>query len=72
MGSSVGGFAYVFPESGHINFRLSFNTDQELATIAPSAWRTQTGHEQYRVTMQLRDENLEEALALARMAYDRT
>lgn len=72
-GSQLGAFAYVWPADGTINLRLSYETDDELAAIAPDAHRTFTGHRAYRVTVRIVDQaTLDQALELARLAYDRT
>jgi hypothetical protein len=71
QGSSVGGFAYTWPESGRITFRLKL-TDDELSAVATSARTVQAGHREYRVVIDLRHDNLDEALALARRAYELT
>jgi hypothetical protein len=72
-GSQLGGFAYVFAGDGHINFRLVFDSDEELHSIATGAWRPTTGHRAYRASIRIVDQNtLDQALQLARMAYERT
>lgn len=72
-GSSLGGFAYVYAADGHVNFRLAFESEEELRSIAPNAWRPTTGHRAYRVSIRISDQNtLDQALQLARAAYERT
>ncbi|MFJ3336872.1 hypothetical protein [Streptomyces sp. NPDC086766] len=70
-GSQYGGFAYVFPSTGLINFRLKHG--DEIAELASDAYALTTGHHQYRVSIQIRDEEtLRQALALAELAYSAT
>lgn len=72
-GSKLGAFAYVWPADGIVNLRLSYETDDELAAIAADAHRTFTGHRAYRVTISIVDQStLNQAVKLARVAYDRT
>ncbi|MDN5795460.1 MAG: hypothetical protein L0H79_06870 [Intrasporangium sp.] len=73
QGSRLGGFAYVYASDGICNFRLSYATDEELAAIAQDAWRRHSGHRQYRVNVQIVDRGtLDQAIKLARLAYDAT
>ncbi|WP_155846906.1 hypothetical protein [Arthrobacter sp. 131MFCol6.1] len=72
-GSQLGGFAYVYAVDGHVNFRLAFDSNEELHSIAPGAWRPTTGHRAYRVSIRIIDQStLDQALQLARTAYERT
>lgn len=72
-GSRFGGFVYTYPIDGHVNFRLAFETDEELHSIAPDAWRSTKGHHQYRTSIRILDEEtLRQALELAGIAYKRT
>ena len=72
-GSQVGGFAYVWAVDGRVNPRLAFDSDDELHAIAPDAWRTHTGHRAYRVSIRIIDQStLDQAIKLARTAYDQT
>jgi hypothetical protein len=72
-GSRFGGFVYTYPVDGHVNFRLAFESDEELHGIAPDAWRSTKGHHQYRTSIRILDEEtLRQALELAKMAYKRT
>lgn len=73
VGSQLGAFAYVTPSSGLIEPRLNFATDDELHAIARGARRHDKGHREYRVVIEIVDrDTLEQALRLARLAYDRT
>lgn len=73
VGSPKGAFAYATPSSGLVEPRLNFGTDAELHAIAPQAWRHDKSHEAYRVNIEIVDRaTLEQAIALARLAYDRT
>lgn len=73
VGSQLGAFAYATPSSGLIELRLNFATDDELHALAPEARRTFKGHREYRVVIEIVDRStLEQALKLARLAYDRT
>lgn len=73
VGSQLGAFAYVTPSNGLIEPRLNFGTDNELHAIAPEARRHDKGHLEYRVVIDIVDrKTLEQALKLARLAYDRT
>lgn len=73
QGSQFGGFAYAYPVNGYIHLRLKFDSDAELKAVAPDATLTPQGHKQYGVEITIRDEStLQQALELARMAYDRT
>lgn len=73
VGSQLGAFVYVTPSSGLVEPRLSFGTDEELHTIAPGARRHDKGHREYRVVIEIVDRStFEQALKLARLAYDRT
>lgn len=73
VGSQLGAFVYVTPSSGLVEPRLSFPTDDELHDIAPGARRHDKGHREYRVVIEIVDQStLEQALKLARLAYDRT
>ncbi|MEW2255891.1 hypothetical protein [Streptomyces sp. NPDC047869] len=70
-GSQYGGFAYAFASTGVINFRLRHS--DEIKELAPDAYALTTGHRQYRVSIQVRDEEtLRQALALAELAYSAT
>lgn len=72
-GSQLGAFAYVHPTSGLIEPRLRYDTDAELHAIAPRARRHTKSHPEYRVVINIVDqESLDQAVALARLAYDRT
>ena len=72
-GSQLGGFAYGWPVDGSINMRLKYDTDAELQDLAPAASRTNGGHREYRVWIKIEDEaTLEQAVALAHVAYDLT
>lgn len=72
-GSQLGGFAYVYATDGHVNFRLAYDSEEELHTIAPNAWQPTTGHRAYRVSIRISDQStLDQALRLARAAYERT
>jgi hypothetical protein len=54
--SSFGGFAYVYAVDGTVNLRLAYDTDEELATVAPDAWRLHAGHREYRVNVNITDD----------------
>ncbi|MFF8593718.1 hypothetical protein ACF061_20175 [Streptomyces sp. NPDC015220] len=70
-GSQYGGFAYAFPSTGLINLRLQHS--DEIAKLASDAYALTTGHRQYRMSIQIRDEEtLRQALALAELAYSAT
>ncbi|MEV6840572.1 hypothetical protein AB0N17_39880 [Streptomyces sp. NPDC051133] len=70
-GSQYGGFVYAFPSTGVINFRLRHS--DEIDKLAPDANPVITGHRQYRVNIQIRDEaTLQQALVLAEGAYEAT
>ncbi|MFI1352467.1 hypothetical protein ACH4TV_02570 [Streptomyces sp. NPDC020898] len=70
-GSQYGGFVYAFASTGVINFRLRYS--DEIAELAPGAYPLTKGNFQYRVNIQVRDENtLKQALALSELAYDAT
>lgn len=72
-GSRFGGFVYTYPIDGHVNFRLTFETDEELHDVAPDAWRSTKGHHQYRASIRIVDDStLDQALQLARRAYEGT
>lgn len=72
-GSQLGGFAYGWPVDGSVNMRLKYDTDAELHELAPAASRTNAGHREYRVWIKIEDEaTLEQAVTLARVAYDLT
>lgn len=72
-GSQYGGFAYVYAVSGEVNPRRAYDTDEDLAELAPDAWRLETGHREYRVAIRIEDEStLQQALDLARDAYHAT
>jgi len=72
-GSQLGAFAYVYAADGHVNFRLAFESEEELRSIAPNAWQPTTGHRAYRVSIRISDQStLDQALQLARTAYERT
>lgn len=73
QGSQMGGFAYVYAEHGVVNLRLNCTRDELDAMGAPLARTRDTGHHAYRVSVDLTDEaSLEQALRLARTAYDQT
>lgn len=72
-GSRFGGFVYTYPIDGHVNFRLAFESDEELHDVAPGAWRSTKGHHQYRTSIRIIDDStLNQALELARRAYKGT
>ncbi|MFI0013018.1 hypothetical protein ACH475_14085 [Streptomyces globisporus] len=73
QGSQMGGFAYVYAEHSVVNLRLSCSR-HELDEMGATLARTRdTGHQSYRVSVDLKDEaSLEQALQLARTAYDQT
>lgn len=71
-GSPVGGFAYVWPDSGVVLFRLPA-LDERSRDIAPAAVETSAGHRQYRVKITIADgDTLAQAIELARLAYEAT
>lgn len=73
QGSQYGGFAYVQPIDGTVLLRLNMASDAELAALAPAARRLHAGHREYRVNIRIEDETtLQQALTLARRAYDLT
>ncbi|MER8103907.1 hypothetical protein [Kitasatospora sp. NPDC094016] len=73
VGSHFGGFAYVWAETGRVNVRLTYDADPSLRDLAPDAFAVHTGHRAYRVSIDVTDEEtLRQAIALARVAYDRT
>jgi hypothetical protein len=73
QGSHFGGFTYAAPIDGKADIRLVFGSDEELAAIAPAAERKHGGHREYRVMIKIVDQDtLDQAIKLARMAYDRT
>jgi hypothetical protein len=74
QGSQFGGFAYVYPASSSINLRLNY-TDQQLKDLDITRARTlTTGHREYRVSVDLTDDerSLADALQLAELAYNAT
>lgn len=72
-GSQLGGFAYVYAADGRVNFRLAFESTDELQSTAPDAWQPTTGHRAYRVSIRISNQStLDQALKLAREAYART
>lgn len=72
-GSQLGAFVYVNPASGLVEPRLHYATDAELHAVAPRAERHDKSHPAYRVNIYIVDEEtLDQALSLARLAYDRT
>ncbi|GGP93962.1 hypothetical protein [Streptomyces melanogenes] len=72
QGSLYGGFAYVYAERSSINLRLSY-TEEELQAMGISSARVlSTGPHAYRISVDLTDQSLDEALRLARIAYDAT
>ncbi|MFJ9460916.1 hypothetical protein ACIRST_38335 [Kitasatospora sp. NPDC101447] len=73
VGSQYGGFAYVWAETGRINLRLNYDKEPALRNLAPDAFAVHTGHREYRVSIDITDEDtLRQALVLALAAYDRT
>lgn len=73
QGSRYGGFAYVRPDRSSVNFRLSYSLGElkKLGTV--SARVLTTGHNRYRVSVDLSDKgSLEDALRLAEIAYKET
>lgn len=73
VGSQYGGFAYVWAETGRINLRLNYDKEPELRDLAPDAFPVHTGHREYRVSIDITDDDtLRQALVLALAAYDRT
>ncbi|MER8097833.1 hypothetical protein [Streptomyces goshikiensis] len=73
QGSQLGGFAYVYAERSSINLRLNY-TEQELQAMRVGSARVlTTGNREYRVSVDLTGRtSLDEALRLARIAYDAT
>ncbi|GAO12818.1 hypothetical protein TPA0598_13_00020 [Streptomyces lydicamycinicus] len=73
QGSLLGGFAYIYAERSSINLRLS-HTEQELQAMGVGSARVlTTGPHEYRVSVDLTDQaSLDDALRLARIAYDAT
>ncbi|WP_316743811.1 hypothetical protein [Streptomyces sp. MK7] len=70
-GSQYGGFAYAFASTGLVNFRL--RRSDQIEKLAPQAYFLTAGNPEYRVSILVRDEDtLEQALALAELAYDAT
>lgn len=68
----VGAFVYTHPVDGRIDFRLAFDSDEQLHGIAPDAWRLAAGNAKYRTSIRILDKNtLGQALELASMAYKR-
>ncbi|WP_030759277.1 MULTISPECIES: hypothetical protein [unclassified Streptomyces] len=73
QGSQFGGFAYVYAERSSINLRLSMTQGELAGAGIGSARVLTTGHREYRVSVDLKDRaGLDDALRLARMAYDAT
>lgn len=74
QGSPKGAFAYVYAHNGVVNLRLPYDTDDELlARLAPAAYRLEGGNAQYRISVQIVDEETrEQAVQLAKVAYERT
>ncbi|MGW2872177.1 hypothetical protein [Kitasatospora sp. NPDC001225] len=74
QGSQLGGFAYVYADTGVVNLRLNYDSDAAtLHGIAPDAYLVPKGHRAYRVSVQITDEDtLRQALELAEMAYKLT
>jgi hypothetical protein len=73
--SRVGGYAYAVPATGVVEFRLTYGSDEELHKIAPHAHRLTRNHRAnvHRVKIRIVDEEtLDEAIRLARLAYDAT
>jgi hypothetical protein len=73
QGSQFGGFAYVYAQYSSVNLRLNLGKEalQELRTSA--ARILTTGHPAYRVSVDLTDDKgLEDALKLAKLAYNAT
>jgi hypothetical protein len=73
QGSQFGGFAYAYAEHSAINLRLNYSK-QQLDELGIRTARTlTTGHREYRVSVDLKDEaSLADALQLAKLAYDAT
>lgn len=73
QGSQFGGFAYAYAEHSTINLRLN-HSKQQLDDLGIGTARTlTTGHREYRVSVDLKDEaSLSDALKLAKIAYDAT
>ncbi|MFE2984363.1 hypothetical protein [Streptomyces sp. NPDC059262] len=73
QGSQFGGFAYAYAEHSAINLRLN-HSKQQLDEFGTGTARTlNTGHREYRVSIDLRNEaSLTDALQLAKLAYDAT
>ncbi|GAA2372715.1 hypothetical protein [Streptomyces carpaticus] len=73
QGSQFGGFAYVYPEYNTINLRLNYSQQQLDELGIKSARTLTTGHQEYRVSVDLTDEtSLADALQLAVLAYNGT
>ncbi|MFJ4189461.1 hypothetical protein [Kitasatospora sp. NPDC089509] len=74
QGSQLGGFAYVYADTGVVNLRLNYDSDAGiLHSFAPDAYIVPKGHRAYRVSVQITDEStLRQALELAEMAYKLT
>lgn len=71
-GSPVGGFAYIWPDSGVVLLRLP-RLDDQSRDIAPDAVETTAGHLKYRVKITIVDDNTRaQAIALALLAYEAT
>ncbi|MCC9309283.1 hypothetical protein LN042_19700 [Kitasatospora sp. RB6PN24] len=74
VGSHLGGFAYVYADTGRVNLRLNYdNSPAALQALAPAAFVVHTGHRAYRVSIDIADEDtLQQAVQLAKIAYDLT
>jgi hypothetical protein len=73
QGSQFGGFAYVYAEHSTINLRLNYSQQQLDELGIKSARTLTTGHQEYRVSVDLTDEtSLADALQLAELAYNAT
>lgn len=73
QGSQLGGFAYVYAQYGTVNLRLNHTRDQLNELGAPRARTLTTGHREYRVSVDITDEEtLTTALELAEIAYNAT
>lgn len=74
QGSPKGAFAYVYAHNGVINLRLPYDTDDELLrSLAPAAYRLEGGNHEYRINVRIVDEETrDQAIQLAKVAYERT
>jgi len=71
QGSRLGAICYVHPYNGGVHLRLAFDSEEALHEAAPTASVYRSGSEAYQVWAETgTDEELKDALELARRAYE--